>query len=94
MLPWPRSWPLSARCSQSFADALIDIIDDGREALEEGDRANVSKILESANKASRQCFEHAACMLPQRCSRGTVPAGRGGCAGMHGGMYANRLQFS
>ena len=35
---------------QSFADALIDIIDDGREGLEEGDRANVTKILDAANK--------------------------------------------
>ncbi|KAI7841114.1 hypothetical protein COHA_005339 [Chlorella ohadii] len=40
---------------QSFADALIIIIDDAREGLEEGDRANVAKVLDAANKASITC---------------------------------------
>ncbi len=43
------------RCPQSFADALIIIIDDAREGLEEGDRANVAKVLDAANKASITC---------------------------------------
>jgi hypothetical protein len=35
---------------QSFADALIDIIEDGRDGLDEADRSNVTKILDAANK--------------------------------------------
>jgi hypothetical protein len=38
---------------QSFADALIDIIEDGRDGLDEADRSNVTKILDAANKARR-----------------------------------------
>lgn len=45
--------PPSVHELQSFADALIDIIEDAREGLDEGDRANVSKVLESANKVRR-----------------------------------------
>lgn len=47
--------PLTFACLQSFADALIIIIDDAREGLEEGDRANVAKVLDAANKASITC---------------------------------------
>ena len=38
-------------CPQSFADALIDIIEDARE---EGVEQNVAKILESANKVGEE----------------------------------------
>lgn len=44
--------PITRSQLQSFADALIDIIEDAREGLEEGDRGDAGKVLDAARKVS------------------------------------------